>query len=312
MSDFPSEHMPEPEVQARLHARRLSRRRLLAVGATSTAAVSAVLGSAALAAPPAPQTAAEGVAAAQESGGHDHFAQAQQNGQGQSTPTTQGFEYFTPFQAAIVTAACGRIIPTDANGPGATEAGVVYFIDRQISALYGVTGRRYEQGPFATGASTQGDQSGMLMRDRYRQGVLGMEAYAQQLYQTGFAQLTPDQQDRVLHDMEAGIPTTFDGTSIQASTTQPASGGTEAGLRQPTTGGPGVGAAAFFSLLRTHAIAGFFADPVHGGNRDMVGWQLIGFPGAQASYSGSIAQYGQPWQGGYKSLAEYQGNFIQP
>jgi hypothetical protein len=42
----------------------------------------------------------------------------------------------------------------------------------------------------------------------------------------------------------------------------------------------------------------------------MVGWQLIGFPGAQMSYAANIAQYGQPWTGGYKSLAEYQGQYL--
>ena len=69
------------------------------------------------------------------------------------------------------------------------------------------------------------------------------------------------------------------------------------------------GAKAFFDLLRTHVIAGFFADPVHGGNRDMIGWKLIGFPGAQMSYANDILNYGQPCQGGYKSLAEYQGQY---
>src|SRR5438105_631492 len=95
----------------------------------------------------------------------------------------------------------------------------------------------------------------------------------------------------------------------QASTTTPGASGTEGGFRQPAPGSPGVGATAFFNLLRSHAIAGFFADPVHGGNRDMVGWKLIGFPGAQMSYAQSISQYGQPWQSGFNSLAEYQGQY---
>ena len=29
---------------------------------------------------------------------------------------------------------------------------------------------------------------------------------------------------------------------------------------------------------------GFFADPVYGGNRDMVGWKMIGYPGARYNY----------------------------
>lgn len=33
----------------------------------------------------------------------------------------------------------------------------------------------------------------------------------------------------------------------------------------------------FFNLVRTHTITGFFAHPVHGGNRDKVGWQLVNY-----------------------------------
>ena len=36
---------------------------------------------------------------------------------------------------------------------------------------------------------------------------------------------------------------------------------------------------AFLPLLALHTRQGFYADPVYGGNRDRVGWQLIGFEG---------------------------------
>ena len=32
----------------------------------------------------------------------------------------------------------------------------------------------------------------------------------------------------------------------------------------------------FFQQVRFHTILGFFGHPMHGGNRDMVGWKLIG------------------------------------
>jgi len=38
---------------------------------------------------------------------------------------------------------------------------------------------------------------------------------------------------------------------------------------------------AFFDLLLQTPIEGFFSDPIYGGNRDMIGWKLIGFPGAR-------------------------------
>lgn len=36
----------------------------------------------------------------------------------------------------------------------------------------------------------------------------------------------------------------------------------------------------FFQLLRFHTLAGFLGDPSYGGNRDGVGWKLIGFDNA--------------------------------
>jgi gluconate 2-dehydrogenase gamma chain len=68
----------------------------------------------------------------------------------------------------------------------------------------------------------------------------------------------------------------------------------------------GVGAKAFFDLLLTYTIAGFFSDPVHGGNRGMVGWTLIGFPGAHMSYRDEILKYGEPFTGPFISLGQYQ------
>jgi gluconate 2-dehydrogenase gamma chain len=41
----------------------------------------------------------------------------------------------------------------------------------------------------------------------------------------------------------------------------------------------------FFRIVREHTIQGFFGDPVYGGNRDTVGWKLVGFPGAQWGYT---------------------------
>jgi len=42
--------------------------------------------------------------------------------------------------------------------------------------------------------------------------------------------------------------------------------------------------AAFFALLLANTQEGFFADPIYGGNRDMVGWKLVGFPGVRYDF----------------------------
>ena len=53
----------------------------------------------------------------------------------------------------------------------------------------------------------------------------------------------------------------------------------------------------FFQLLRTHTIEGMFSDPLHGGNAGLIGWQLVGYPGAQMSYREEIDKhYGLPFE----------------
>ena len=38
---------------------------------------------------------------------------------------------------------------------------------------------------------------------------------------------------------------------------------------------------------------GFFSDPIHGGNRDMVGWKMIGFPGIRYDYRDWITRHNE-------------------
>ena len=54
--------------------------------------------------------------------------------------------FFTAEEAKVITAACARIFPSDASGPGATEANVVIYIDRQLAGPYGRDKYRYTQG----------------------------------------------------------------------------------------------------------------------------------------------------------------------
>lgn len=39
-----------------------------------------------------------------------------------------------------------------------------------------------------------------------------------------------------------------------------------------------------FGQLLQNTHEGFFSDPQHGGNRGLVGWKLVGFPGARADF----------------------------
>jgi len=52
----------------------------------------------------------------------------------------------------------------------------------------------------------------------------------------------------------------------------------------------------FFDLLLRNTEEGFFADPMYGGNRDKVGWKLIGFPGVAAgNYDEHLTKHNVPY-----------------
>ncbi len=273
----------------------VSRRRLLEMSALSGAAIGigavthAMAGDATQEASPEASPAASPAASPDAMSGMDMTPQ--------HANTNTGFVNFVPYHITILRAACNRIIPTDATGPGAEEAGVVYFIDREMGSRKAFRGPRYMQGPFVKGEATQGDQSALMLRDRFRLGLNSLDTYAKATNNgTGFADLPPEKQDAILTDMSTGKVDEFGSSSIDKTPLSPMAKG----------GQPGITAQAFFGLLLSYTMAGFFSDPVHGGNRDMVGWKLIGFPGAHLSWADQIENYNQPFKGDYISLGQYQ------
>ena len=47
----------------------------------------------------------------------------------------------------------------------------------------------------------------------------------------------------------------------------------------------------FLEALITIVMEGFFADPYYGGNRDMAGWKMVGYPGLMADYQAAIETF---------------------
>ena len=86
--------------------------------------------------------------------------------------------FFTAAEARVVTAACERIFPSDATGPGATEAGVVIYIDRQLAGPYGADKYRYSKGPWRESYPEHGYQGKENPRDTYREGIRGLGNFA--------------------------------------------------------------------------------------------------------------------------------------
>jgi gluconate 2-dehydrogenase gamma chain len=101
--------------------------------------------------------------------------------------------FFTAEEAHVVTAACARIFPSDATGPGATEAGVVIFIDRQLAGPYGRDKNRYTKGPWTESYPEHGYQGKENPSETYRAGIKTLG---------DFASLSPEDQDAKLRSIE--------------------------------------------------------------------------------------------------------------
>jgi len=132
--------------------------------------------------------------------------------------------------AAIVEAAAARIFPTTST-PGATEAGVLNYVERLLTEAY------------------------PKLATQYRNGCRALDRHAKQRFGLGFRHIPESNQDAVLRDFEGGDVPSF--------------------KRAPE----------FFETLRRHTMEGMLGEPAYGGNREMIGWQLVGFPGHQFGYS---------------------------
>ena len=84
--------------------------------------------------------------------------------------------FFTAAQARVIAAACDRIFPSDENGPGAREAGVVIYIDRQLAGPYGADKYRYTKAPWVESVPEHGYQGKPNPRDTYRDGIAKLGA----------------------------------------------------------------------------------------------------------------------------------------
>ncbi|MDQ3737509.1 MAG: gluconate 2-dehydrogenase subunit 3 family protein, partial [Actinomycetota bacterium] len=132
-----------------------------------------------------------------------------------------------PHEARTAAALFERLFPADEHGPGATEIGVLTYVDRALA------------GPYNGKTET------------YRLGLAALDRAALDRYSAPLADCNPEQQNVLIGRLEEG---------------------TLPGFRVPPQRD-------FFKMLRDHLQEGLFADPAHGGNRDKLGWKLLGHPG---------------------------------
>jgi gluconate 2-dehydrogenase gamma chain len=102
--------------------------------------------------------------------------------------------FFTEQEAKVVVAACERIFPANESGPGATQAGVVVYIDHQLAGPYGTDRYRDTQPPFVESTPGHGYQGKENPQEIYRAGI--------QKLGESFAGLDASRQDERLEAME--------------------------------------------------------------------------------------------------------------
>ncbi len=139
-------------------------------------------------------------------------------------PSAPAYRFFTDTEALLVTAICDQLIPAD-DAPGATDAHVIGFIDRQLA------------GPYAKHQAA------------YRAGLAALDATSRQQHAAGFTRLDAAAKIAVLEAVESGrVPP---------------------GLwHDPKPG-------AFFNLILTHTMQGFYGSPRHGGNRAFASYRML-------------------------------------
>jgi gluconate 2-dehydrogenase gamma chain len=196
-----------------------------------------------------------------------------------------GFMSLSVSEQSLLEAIVETIIPSDSNGPGAKEAGAIYFIDRQLAGDYGQSANMFTDGPFVlpgqtgtfnvngrdiynlsnltpvslpytgtpsprVGAGTN-YQYPLNLREFWRVGMIALQAYANSAYGGNFEKLTSANQLQLLLDLWANKPTSF--SNIKPSD--------------------------FAYELTFMTWAGFLMDPIYGGNQNMVGWTYTGYNG---------------------------------
>lgn len=196
----------------------------------------------------------------------------------QQAPVPPGEIHFflTPSEAAFLTAAVDRLIPPDETWPGAASAGVTTFIDRQLAGGYGQGARMYLAGPWQEGVPEQGYQLRYTPAEVLRTGIAATQRHVADTFNgRAFEDLAPELQDEVLTGLETGA-VMF----------------------------PDLPAPIFFETLLAKTVEGFFADPAYGGNRDMAGWRMIGYPGAYAQYAYLVENWGMTYERPPMSMAQ--------
>ena len=146
------------------------------------------------------------------------------------------------------------LIPADALGPSASDAGVVTFIDQQLGGDYGAG-----KGTYLPANPDAGSVSEWAPRLFYRKGLAALDEVANKFAGSDFAQLSEGDRHELL-------------TAIE----------------RKAVGHPWI--ALFLDQVILNTMEGYFSDPLHGGNRNADGWKMVGFPGCGHDYRNFVGK----------------------
>lgn len=194
------------------------------------------------------------------SDGHDSEETTDVASQNTAEDRTQALMFFTnEADFAVLAAATELIFPEDDNGPGAIGLGVPYYIDKQMGGAWGVNGTDYRQGPFSRDKNIPAEDKIFNARQNrgtvFIDGLRRMNEVSIERFDTTFDEATTEQQGEIMTDLENG--------DIDIAT---------------------IDSDGFFAALKQAVLEGAYSDPLYGGNKELEGWKMKEYPGAQMSY----------------------------
>ncbi|WP_313136640.1 gluconate 2-dehydrogenase subunit 3 family protein [Paracoccus jeotgali] len=164
-------------------------------------------------------------------------------------------QFFQPHEWALMLALCDTLIPAEGEGPGALEARVPVFIDRQLASFWGQADWWYMEGPHYPDANPlQGFQSPLTMAQIFRGGIEHFDDWCR------------DNHGAALVDLDAKARHAAVTELMDHKTELPPE------LRD------------FPDFLLTSLRQGYLSDPRHGGNHQMLAWKHVGYPGARGNF----------------------------
>ncbi len=149
---------------------------------------------------------------------------------------------------------------------------LIFFNEEEARIVEAITARIIPGDPSNPGAKEAG---AVIYIDRalagffsplqtfYREGIADFDRTSRSRFGSAFLDLNESQQDEFLRSIEGALGDERLGKLSQ-----------------------------FFAVVYQHTLEGTFGDPIYGGNRDAVGWKMVGFPGAQWSYTAEQMRLG--------------------